>query len=129
VLKFSLPVAPGLNNATRNIPGRGRAKTAVYKQWLKQADAEYVIQGLGRAKKVAVPYTCEMHFPEYLRGDLDGRAKLLLDFMVSRNLTIDDSFCMKLVLERCRPAGDARVQIEVKPYARSLLPDRARAAA
>ena len=129
VLRFNLPIAPGLNNATRNIPGMGRAKTAVYKQWLKQADAHYVQQNLGRAQKVMVPYAVSMTFPEHLHGDLDGRAKLILDWMVSRNLTIDDRHCYKLTLERIGGCGTGYVYIEVSPYARPLDISRPRAAA
>ena len=121
MLKFNLPIAPGLNNATRNIPGMGRAKTALYKKWIKQADAHYVIQQLGRQEKVRGPYACVMRFQEHLRGDLDGRAKLILDWMVSRNITDDDSNCRELSLKCDGRAGKAFVEIEVTPYAGSLV--------
>jgi len=84
---------------------------------LAAADAYYVLQKLGAAGKIEVPFQCRMTFPP-LAGDIDGRAKLILDWLVSRNLTIDDRHCKKLTLVK----DDTRnkldmVDIEVAPYA------------
>jgi hypothetical protein len=113
-LKFRLPVAPPLNNAFFNVHGKGRKKTTRYKNWIKSADDYYVLQALGRVPKITTPYTCKMTFPKDLLGDLDGRAKLILDWMVSRDLTIDDKHCRKMLLEY----GDWKydVQVEVEPH-------------
>lgn len=126
MLKFRLPVAPGLNNATRNVRGVGRVKTARYKRWLKDADTHYMLQGLNRVPKITVPYICRMVFPK-IRGDIDGRGKLLLDFMVSRELTIDDKHCWGLFLEKTDRDGNL-VHIEVEPHAGSQLSSKPRAA-
>ena len=40
------------------------------------------------------PYICGMIFPLKLKGDLDNRAKCILDWMVSRELTSDDRYLM-----------------------------------
>ena len=119
MLKFRLPVAPPLNNAYANVRGRGRTKTARHRAWVRDADAYYVTQGLGHAEKITVPYVCRMIFPRSLRGDLDGRAKHILDWMVSRNLTIDDRYCWGLYLDK--EVGDLGgiVRIEVLPHAGS----------
>jgi crossover junction endodeoxyribonuclease RusA len=117
-LKFHLPPAPPLNNAYRNVRGHGRIKTTRYKAWIVQADGYYTLQRLGHAGKIIVPFQCTMRFPVSMRSDMDGRAKLILDWMVKRDLTIDDKHCRRLVLED----GDheeALVQIEVVPYASS----------
>jgi Holliday junction resolvase RusA-like endonuclease len=118
MLALSLPVAPSVNNAFINRKGGrgyGRIKSPSYRRWLKQADAYYTLQGLHRAPRITAPYSCKMVFPK-LRGDLDGRAKLLLDWMVSRGLTIDDKHCRKLELEIDIEANGDLVWIRVQPW-------------
>lgn len=90
MLTLSLPVAPPANNSTINCPGIGRVKSKKYRAWIKQADAHYVLQKLGRAKPIIGKYSCELTFPDRT-GDLDGRIKLILDWLVKRNLVEDDS--------------------------------------
>lgn len=116
MLKFELPIAPPLNNAFFNVPGRGRVKTKRYRQWVKDADDYYLLQGLQRAEKITVPFACRMIFPKNLRGDIDGRAKAVLDWMVSRNLTIDDKHCKKLLLEYGGWVHEVVVKIEVTAH-------------
>ena len=113
VLKLSLPAAPSLNNSTRNVRGVGRVKSTRYKRWLKDADAHYMFQGLGH-ERIDVPFSVRMTFPHGLGGDVDGRAKLILDWMVSRNLTVDDKHCRRLLLQFGSSSG--LVEIEVEPY-------------
>jgi hypothetical protein len=118
MLALSLPVAPSSNNAFVNRRwgrGFGRIKSSAYRKWLKQADAYYTLQQLHRVPRITRPYHCKMVFPK-LRGDLDGRAKLLLDWMVSRGLTIDDRHCRKLDLEVDDAAERDLVWIRVRPW-------------
>jgi len=103
MLTLTLPVAPSANNAFLNRKaghGFGRIKSAKYRAWIRQADAYYVLQGMGRFTPVTGHYRVKMVFPE-IHGDLDGRAKLILDWMVSRKLTSDDRFLRKLDTEIC----------------------------
>ena len=118
VLKLSLPPAPPLNNIYANVRGRGRVKTAKYRRWLRQADAHYMVQKLHLAEKITVPYTCRMWFPPGMRSDIDARAKAILDWMVSRGLTIDDRHCRRLMLDMEQRSSEL-VYIEVEPYAES----------
>ena len=102
MLTFSLPIAPSSNNAWMNRKagrGYGRIKSANYRNWVKQADAYYTLQCLGNAAPIRGPYTCRMVFPQ-MRGDLDSRAKLILDWIVSRGLTSDDKFLQNLELKK-----------------------------
>src|SRR4249919_1934508 len=93
MLTLTLPVAPSANNAFPNRKGgKGRFKSAKYRAWIKQADAHYVLQKLQHETPIRGQYICGMIFPQALKGDLDGRAKLILDWMVSRGLTSDDKF-------------------------------------
>jgi Holliday junction resolvase RusA-like endonuclease len=58
------------------------------------------------------PYACAMIFPRALKGDLDNRAKCVLDWMVSRELTSDDKYLMDLHLVRDNtPSGYVIVQV------------------
>jgi Holliday junction resolvase RusA-like endonuclease len=127
MLTLTLPVAPPANNAFSNRKGgRGRFKSAKYRAWLKQADAHYLLHNL-RQGSIRGPYRCWMIFPR-IRGDLDGRAKLILDWMVSRQLTSDDKFLQGLLLgfKAHAPAGYVTVKVMTEDeYARSLLPSAA----
>jgi hypothetical protein len=118
ILKFTLPVAPPLNNAYANLPGSGRIKTARHRAWLKQADAFYVFQALARAPRITVPFDVHLVFPR-IRGDVDGRGKLVIDWLVSRGLTIDDKHARRVTLEIDLERTDGLVHVEVKPHARS----------
>ena len=117
MLRLRLPIAPPLNNAYVNVAGHGRRKSARHRAWIKNADAYYVAQGLQRVEKITVPYVCRMIFPKH-RGDIDGRAKLALDWLVSRGLTIDDRHCRDLRLRKTDHPGHD-VYIEVEPHAAS----------
>jgi len=124
-LKLDLPPTPPLNNAyANNRRTGGRYKTKRYKDWIKSADAYYVLQACHLVPKIIVPYQCRMTFPIGHGGDIDGRAKLILDWLVRRELVIDDRHCLRLHLEinSMKKSGD--VCIEVEPYARPFVSDR-----
>jgi Holliday junction resolvase RusA-like endonuclease len=94
-LTLSLPIPPSVNRAYGNRKsgkGRGRYKTAAYKEWIKNADAHYTLQGLGlqHVAPIRGKYHVTIYMPEDLRGDEDNRVKPVLDWMVSRNLIPDD---------------------------------------
>jgi crossover junction endodeoxyribonuclease RusA len=119
MLKLVLPVAPSLNNSTYNVVGRGRVKTKKYRDWLRQADVYYMLQQLGKQKPVLEPYRCKMLFPIGLPGDIDGRAKLIIDWLVKRGLTLDDKHCRRLLLEFEEHVSSPRsttVDIEIEPH-------------
>ena len=129
MLRLDLPPAPSLNNAYANNPRGGRYKTQRYKNWTQAADAYYVAQACHLAPKITVPYQCRMAFPRKMGSDIDGRAKLILDWLVKRELVIDDKHCRRLVLEINEQKDFGDVYIEVEPYdARSFVSDRPLAA-
>lgn len=119
MLTLSLPIAPTSNNAFVNRTGGkgyGRIRSIKYKIWLEQADSHYTLQGLGRVKPVMGPYTLQMVFPDTIRGDIDGRQKLIIDWLVSRNLVQGDSpkFLRKLESEFSANQAKDMVQITVR---------------
>ena len=131
MLKLNLPPAPPLNNAyANNRRTGGRYKTTRYKNWIKAADAYYMAQACHLVSKITVPYQCRMTFPLGMGGDLDGRAKLILDWLVKRELVIDDKHCRRLHLEIDHMRWHGRdVYVEVEPYdARPFVSDRPLAA-
>ena len=63
-----------------------------------------------------------MIFPRKLKGDLDNRVKLILDWMVSRELTSDDKYLMSYHPVRGdTPDGYVIVQAAERPDARPQL--------
>jgi Holliday junction resolvase RusA-like endonuclease len=122
MLKFSLPLAPSANNAFANRKGGtgfGRMKSARYRAWIKQADTYYMLQRLQTEPTITGPYTCRMVFPPKMRGDLENRSKLILDWMVSRGLTPDDKHLRGLTLERDNAFNTDHVWIVVNEHGRS----------
>ena len=82
MLTFSIPAAPSANNLFFNAPGRGRVKSDRYRTWRQAAGNEMRIDGTklrtweticGRA---AIEITCNP------RGDIDNRAKPIIDLLV-----------------------------------------------
>jgi Holliday junction resolvase RusA-like endonuclease len=120
VIAFVLPVAPTVNSAWYNRRGGrgfGRIRSERYHKWLRQADRWYLIQKLGKLPKLSPPFRCYMEFPR-LKGDIDNRAKLLLDYMVSREITPDDRHCCELLLKRGGQT-DGMVWIQLFPASAS----------
>lgn len=92
---LSLPIAPSVNAAWINRQhgrGRGRIKSSKYLHWIKQADAWYTLQRLGRTPPIRGHYSVHIVMPEKLRGDEDNRVKPVIDWLVSRNLVPDDKY-------------------------------------
>lgn len=120
-LTLSLPVAPTANNAYLNrksAGGFGRLKSTAHRRWLRWADAHYMLQHLGRVEPVHGPYACEMVFPGNLqKGDLDGRVKLLLDYLVKRRLVDGDSPKHLRDFHATFEGKDKLVQITIRPMA------------
>lgn len=96
MLTLTLPIPPSVNAAFINRKGgrgRGRIKSAKYRAWIKNADAHYMMQKKD-VTPIRGPYICGMIFPRKMKGDLDNRVKLILDWLVSRELTSDDKYLM-----------------------------------
>lgn len=95
---LTLPMPPSVNTLYRNVPGRGRVKTARYRTWEAAAKASFLAQRRG---VTAVPG----HFKAHLifddtkrRGDIDNRAKAIFDFL-QPDVIADDALCDRLTLE------------------------------
>jgi Holliday junction resolvase RusA-like endonuclease len=76
----------------------GRAKSKRYNDWLKEADKWYQLQRLAAVKPILGPRTIHIKLPK-VRGDIDNYAKIVIDYLVSRQLTGDDSQNIGLSME------------------------------
>lgn len=89
--------------------GRGkkdRRRSDAYNDWIALAFKELL---------PVTPLSCEkyelhLHLPKNMRGDLDGRAKALIDILVKVGATPDDKHLQKLLMTKSTDNG---VVIEV----------------
>lgn len=106
---FTVPVPPSTNHLFANIPGKGRVKSAEYKQWISTAGwlAKTATVGRPALKRCAVTY----RVPENGRRDLDNYAKPLGDMLQAVGVIENDKHIRKIVIEWWE--GD-QVQIEIE---------------
>jgi len=95
--RIELPLVPSLNNAyaTNRKTGR-RFLTRQAANW--KEEAQWII-GVFHRGRFTGPYRLTILLPEKMRGDVDNRAKLASDILVSMGVTPDDS---KAVETTCR---------------------------
>lgn len=98
---ITLPIPPSTNNLFFN-RYRGRTKTDAYKAWITQAGCELNLQ---RVQPVPGYVEVEIRLPQKMRGDIDNRAKAILDLFVSHKLIEDDAKVARLVIERDQVAA------------------------
>jgi Holliday junction resolvase RusA-like endonuclease len=94
-IKLDLPISPSVNLAYINLPGRGRAKSKIYKAWAKAAGWEVRVQN---PKPVTGDYkVCLLMHRPNARSDVDNRTKPVLDLLVGLGVTPDDSRATEVV--------------------------------
>jgi Holliday junction resolvase RusA-like endonuclease len=94
-MSLVLPMPPSVNGAYRNVPGVGRVKTRVYRDWATEAALLMKIQARGR---IDGPYAIhvEVDRPDKRRRDLSNLLKVLEDTIVAQGLVEDDSLCERI---------------------------------
>lgn len=102
-LDFNMPLPPSANNATVNLPGRGRGKSAAYLQW--QKDAAWAVKGFGPKGRIEGRFTFTILVSSNMKGDVDGRIKLAQDLFVSLGIVPDDSRAWSAKAERSDAVG------------------------
>lgn len=91
---------PSVNSLYRNVPGRGRVKTAKYNDWLAAAGA--IIQTQVRSnERIEGPYALRLraYHPDKRRRDLSNLLKSTEDLLVNLGLIEDDSLCQIIEAE------------------------------
>jgi crossover junction endodeoxyribonuclease RusA len=91
-----------------NVPGKGRVRTAAYRQWIDTAGWEAKAQG-ARPVPGPVEVRCVFGRPDKRRRDLDNLLKASLDLLVRLRLIEDDSKVVRIVAEWAE--GEARAVI------------------
>lgn len=102
---------PPLYDCFRNVPKRGRVKTARYKTWLRAVGWDVLQQ---RVEPVRGPVRADIRLqPLKRRSDLDNRLKATLDLLTNHRLIDDDSAIHDLRIRWDATVTGAR--IEVRP--------------
>lgn len=113
---IDLPTPPSTNRIWRaNRAGPKRvSKSKEYTSWLKSADALAMSTGQFKGIKTIVgPFEAHIVIKR-VRGDLDNRAKGVLDWLQSRGVIADDKFCERLTLEWGDAPAGARVTLRAR---------------
>jgi Holliday junction resolvase RusA-like endonuclease len=115
MITLTLPLPPSVNASTRNVAKVGRVKTAAYRNWIAEADASYMEQKRG-VKPLTGPYTFHMWVPQNMRGDVDGRLKAAIDYLVRVELTPDDRHCQKVTVERWHMVEEGKCLVVARTH-------------
>ena len=124
-MKFrTLPIPPSLNSM---FPGKTRRhKSAEYKAWIEHAG--WVLE-TARISPVIGPFALQIRLPVKMRGDIDNRAKAILDLLVKHGVTPDDSKTWRLIVERHPSVRDGSCQFALSEIDPNTGAERAEEAA
>jgi hypothetical protein len=119
LLTLDLPIAPSANALYCNVPGRGRAKTAAYKAWIKAARGELWTQKpTGGFPFFAGAFHVVVAVPLAMRGDVDNRNKASIDFLKRGACVIPDdnkTYSAMVTRDPAISAGRMRITISDEP--------------
>ena len=108
---LNLPMPPPVNGLYANVPGKGRVKTKRYKTWIKAANDAFLIQKREQ-QRIDGRFIAHIVLDENKwAGDVDNRAKAVLDRLVSLNLVDDDRHCRRVTTEW----GEIDMEVENVP--------------
>jgi Holliday junction resolvase RusA-like endonuclease len=104
--EIDLPWPPSTNRIWQhNKAGRKQVSLSIeYVLWKKNADKLAMALGqMKNFKRIDGAFEAHIILRQNGRGDIDNRVKAILDWAQSRELILDDKFCVKLLVE----SGDA----------------------
>jgi len=88
---LTLPMPPSVNKCWRNVPGKGRVKTKVYKEWRLGARWAIWNQRYPPLEKGTVHLNITVEEPALKRSrDIDNLIKPILDALVEARVLEDD---------------------------------------
>ena len=107
-----LPLSPTTNNLFVNVPGKGRVASREYKSWVHAAGLMLNVAKRGETfGKMLVQVG--ILIPRKNRGDIDNRAKAVLDLFTVCGVWEDDKQVERLTIER---HDEKDMLISVMPY-------------
>ncbi len=96
---LNVPPPPSVNALFANVAGKGRVRSARYKQWataagwrLQSQKSNWPSIAPGQA------YAVGIRLPIDYRGDIDNAPKAILDLLVSLGITPDDKHLVTLLI-------------------------------
>lgn len=116
---IDLPVPPSVNRIWRaNRAGPKKVSLSPeYKAWKDHADRLAMTTAQFRGLKTIVgPFEVKIVIKRQ-RGDLDNRAKGILDWLQSRAVVVDDKYCERLVMEWGEAPAGCRVTVTPRKIA------------
>lgn len=110
MITIDLPKPPSVNALYSNVPGRGREKTRLYRDWIEAAGWQLLSQ------KPAVfegPVDITLVFADEGRADLDNLSKAPVDLLVKHGIIKDDSrkYVRRIVKEWSSDVEGCRVHM------------------
>lgn len=113
---IDLPLPPSVNALYRNVPGRGRVKTGVYKTW-RAAAVGYAWrqEPVGGFPRFERDFEIVILVPANMQGDVDNRAKASLDVLKDWLIIPDDRHAVAVTIRRCLGIAPGECRVAVKP--------------
>lgn len=117
-VQFTIPTPPSVNQAYKNVPGRGRVKTKSYSDWI------YVAVQSIRSQKIRPVHG--YHIPvigierSSLSADVDNRLKLTLDALGKAKVIDDDRYTTAIAIAWL-PMANALTHIQIHPVGKLAL--------
>ena len=111
----SVPLPPSVNGAYKNVPGKGRVDTERLTSWKNTTG---LLVNKAKVGVIVGRYGLELLVPQDMRGDIDNRAKPILDLFVSLGVTPDDRFCDELIIRRDAEVEPGFCTVEISGEAR-----------
>lgn len=113
---IDLPLPPSVNALYRNVPGRGRVKTGVYKTWRAAADRyAWRQKPVGGFPRFERDFEIVIRVPANMQGDVDNRAKATLDVLKDWLIISDDRHAVAVTVRRCMSIAFGECRVTVKP--------------
>lgn len=103
-------IPPSVNSLFRNVPGKGRVRTAEYKRWAR--DAGWSFNGCGAILGDFTAIITIDRAKVRKGSDLDNRAKGILDLLVTHKIVEDDSKLVSLTIRYGDAPKGLRVEVQ-----------------
>lgn len=104
-----IPTPPSANKLFTNVPGKGRVKSAKYRNWQTEVGWYVKIQ---KPQRVAGPYALAIQVPAKSKMDLDNHCKAIVDLLVYADVTDDDKNLRRLSICRDETTTEIIVTVE-----------------